>query len=321
VIVTDRLWALTGNGHLRLFDLEQSKRVSDPLFEDSLTAITMDIHSAIVVGNKHHRIERYDTSTNSWVLLGNYSGTLYGITFDHANTCYLITSNGIVELGTKQSYLPDSGLNSQIHYHGAWFQQPAYYMDAEDKLWVGFRYGEWGGDLFVFNTRLKQFLPLKMNGYSIDLNPIQCICSNGTDIFITTGMNHMMTTSGSIIKFNNYEASVIFDSSPFSDAHRNDTSFVGEYIGPAAFNNEDHYLYFYSHNGFFRGDPDKNLSSIEKWEKLGRPNLKWSWGQRNAVGSPMNVHKLAFYEDSRIVFLTQLNGIGLLQDGQVIFLQ
>jgi hypothetical protein len=320
VIVTDRLWALTGNGHLRLFDLAQAKRVGDPPFEDSLTTITKDIHSAIVVGDKHHRIERYDTSTDSWALLGNYSGTLYGITFDHANTCYLITSNGIVELGTKQSYLPDSGRNSQIRYHGKWFRQPAYFMDEQDILWVGFRYGEWGGDLFVFDTHLKRFLPLNLNGFDVELNPVQCICTDGGDIFISTGLDHF-TTSGSIIRVKNYKVSIILDSSPYSDAHRKDTSFDGEYIGPAYFKKADHCLYFYSQHGFFRGDPDKDLSSIEKWEKIAQPRLKWSSGQRDAVGSPMNVLKLGFYQDSRIVFLTELNGIGLIQDDHVVFLK
>jgi hypothetical protein len=320
VIANDQLWALTGDGHLRLFDLKNAAPLTEPPIQDSLVAVAKDVHSAIVIGDKNHRIERYDTGGHSWTLLGNYSGTLYGITFDHANTCYLITSRGIVELGTKQSYLPDSGRNSQINYHGAWFWPLTYCMDAEDNIWVGFRFGEWGGDVFVFNTHLRRFLPLNLKGIDIELNPVQAICSNGDNIFISTGLDHMMTTSGDIIQFKNYSASIVLDSSPFSDKHQKDTSFTGEYIGPAAFNNVDHCLYFYSQHGFFRGDPDKDLSSIEKWEKIAQPHLKWSSGQMDAVGSPMNVRKIAFYHDSQMVFLTQLNGIGLLQDGQVSFL-
>jgi len=193
-------------------------------------------------------------------------------------------------------------------------------MDAADNLWLGFQYGEWGGDLFVFNTRLKRFLPLNIGGFSIELYPIQGICSNREEVFISTGMDHM-TTSGSIVRFKDYKASVIFDSSPFADAHRDDSAFQGEYIGPAAFNNLDHRLYFYSQHGFFRGDPDQDLSSIEKWGKIGQPRLKWSWDQSDAVGSPMNVRKIAFFHDSKIVFLTQLNGIGLLQNGDAVFLK
>jgi hypothetical protein len=192
-------------------------------------------------------------------------------------------------------------------------------MDEEDNLWVGFRYGEWGGDLFVFNTRQRRFLPLKLGAFSIELNPIQSICSDGKNVFVSTGLSHM-DISGSIVQFIDNQASIIFDSSPYSDAHSKDTSFKAEYIGPAAFNSSDHKLYFYSQHGFFRGDPKEDLSSIVKWEKVAQPHLKWSWGQLDAVGYPMNVAKIAFYRNSQIVFLTQSNGIGVLQDGRFIFL-
>ena len=319
VIANDQLWALTENGHLRLFDLKSEARLTEPMVKDSLVAIAIDIHSVLVVGDKQHRIQKYDSAGGVWNSLGNYSGSLYGITFDQDNNCYLITSKGVVELGSNRTYFPDSGLNTQIHYHGAWFRQPTYYMDSAGNLWLGFRYGEWGGDLFVFNTRLKRFLPLNISGYSIELYPVQGICSNGGDVFISTGVDHM-STSGSIVRFKNYKASVIFESSPYSDAHRHDSAFQGEYIGPTAFNNFDRRLYFYSQHGFFRGDPNQDLSSIEKWEKVARPHLKWSWGQQDAVGSPMNVRKIAFYRNSKMLFLTQLNGIGILQDGDAVFL-
>lgn len=151
------------------------------------------------------------------------------IAFYHADTCYLITSAGIVELGTTQSYLPDSAQNSQIRYHGTWFRQPAYHMDNQEQIWVGFRYGEWGGDLFVFDTRQKRFPSLNFNGLDIELNPIQCICSNGDDIFVSTGLGHF-TTSGSITRMKDYKINSILDSSPYSKVHRKDKSFNGEYI-------------------------------------------------------------------------------------------
>jgi hypothetical protein len=323
VIVKDRLLAITDTGHIRLFDLNQADPPAERPFGDTLVAVAIakDIHSALIIADNHHHILKYDSVGHSWVLLGNYPNYLCGITFDHANTCYLITSRGIVELGTKQTYLPDSGLNKQTPYHGSWpTGQLTYHTDEQDNIWVGLRYGEWGGDLFVFNTRLKRFLPLTLNGFNIESKPIQCICSNGEDVFISTGLDHF-TTSGSMIRVKNYKASIIFDSSPYSDAHRKDTSFIGEYIGPTSFNEIDHCLYFYSQHGFFRGDPDKDISTIEKWEKIAQPRLKWSSGQMNAVGSPMNVRKIAFYHNSQMAFLTQLNGIGLLQDGHAVFLQ
>lgn len=122
VIAHDQLWALTGHGHLRLFDLKNMTRLTAPPVEGSVVAIATDIRSALVIGDKHHRIEKYDSGSHSWTLLGNYTGILYGIIFDQANSCYLITSKGVVELGTNRTYFPDSGLNSQIHYHGAWSQ-------------------------------------------------------------------------------------------------------------------------------------------------------------------------------------------------------
>jgi len=59
-------------------------------------------------------------------------------------------------------------------------------------------------------------------------------------IFISTGLAHF-TTSGSVIRVKNNKVGVIF-ASPFSEVHRKDSSFEGEYIGPISFNTADYCL-------------------------------------------------------------------------------
>jgi hypothetical protein len=73
VIAHDQLWALTGDGHFQLFDLKNAARLTEPSFEDLVVAIAADIHSTLVVGDKHHRIEKDDSGSRSWALPGNYS--------------------------------------------------------------------------------------------------------------------------------------------------------------------------------------------------------------------------------------------------------
>jgi hypothetical protein len=91
--------------------------------------------------------------------------------------------------------------------------------------------------------------------------------------------------------------------------------FEAEYIGPSAYNKYNKSIYFYSQNGIFKGELNKDLSKIENWSNIIKPKLHWSQGQPDAVGSPMNVFKLAIIDRDRFLFLTQHDGIGF-YDGQ-----
>jgi hypothetical protein len=91
-----------------------------------------------------------------------------------------------------------------------------------------------------------------------------------------------------------------------------------EYIGPAAFNEENQHIVYYSNLGFSYATHAGGLfCSTLYWH----PKLLWSYGQPMAVGYGMNVTKIHFTDNGSMVFLTTGNGIGFLTGSHLTFLK
>lgn len=314
VLDHQRLWALTMKGKLRMFDMEASPVSSvSPPNNAPIVALAVDRLSNIVIGDDKKHIKIYDSAQRAWRLLGSYTGTLYAITFNTLNECYLVTSEGVVDYKGGKAYRSDSTHNIMAIHDLKWRGLSTWYMDPGDDLWIGFNYGEWGGELRVFDTRLKCFKYPDIDPY---LLPVQSICYGGGYVYVSTGLCHI-TTSGTIIRLRYYCGAEIFTNPPIQSKY----GLEREYVGPAVYSKDDSCLYFYSDRGIFKGRPGRHMSRPEKWEKVADPHLLWSVGQPMTAGSPMNVRKLLFTSDGRLVFLTQLNGIGLVSGGSVKFLQ
>jgi len=84
-------------------------------------------------------------------------------------------------------------------------------MDDHNRIWIGFGYGEWGGNLFVFDTGKRRFLRPKLYDYRITLNPVQSFAQSDKNVFMTAGMAHF-TTHGSIVAFDDLSARVVLSS-------------------------------------------------------------------------------------------------------------
>ncbi len=318
VIVGQQIWAVTKTGKLRVLDISTGEPIGDiPKIDSPIIAIGKDRNSNIALAYDG-KISIYDRKMKTWSVQGRVENQLLGIVFNGAGSCFLLTNKGIEDLGSRTFYFPDSSLNKQIHYQGNWFRDPVYYLDRDDNIWVGFGYGEWGGDLFVFSTTSKKFIVPSMGRYELDLNPIKSIFSDGSAVYLSSGMDHF-DFSGSIVRFDGFSATPLF----ITELHRGKDSAVvnGEYIGPAAFDSDDHCIYFYSQHGIFKGNTANDLSDIEKWQKVASPKLTWSYGQPDAVGYKMNVLKMEFADDNALVFLTQANGIGILKNGKIAIIE
>src|SRR5690606_35022109 len=117
------------------------------------------------------------------------------------------------------------------------------------------------------------FLDLSLDDFRIELFPIKSFFEDSTSVYISAGLQHMMT-SGIIVKMDNQKAKILFNSeSHWLNPEKRDTFIDGEYIGPATFNPYNNSIYFYSHNGIFIGDKSNDLSKIENWEKVVSPKL------------------------------------------------
>jgi hypothetical protein len=322
VVSGDSLWALTTDGKLALFNANNGNPIANaPKNNAPVTILTSDRSGDIIIGDKKNSIKKYNKTTHSWITLYNFTNTLLGICFDSNNNCYLITGKGIYDPVSYKYYYPDSSQNYQIRHAAGWIRQPVYLTDKNNNIWIGFGYGEWGGELFIYNTTGKKFIVPGLTGFPITLNPIKSIFETNENVFVTAGLMHFFTR-GSIVKFDNFTAQPVFESEEhkkFPDDSTDNEMIAGEYIGPGAFNNKDGYIYFYSQHGIFKGNPKTDLSNIENWEKLFQPKLHWTNGQADAIGSPMNVLKLSFTNSGKLVFVSQNDGIGI-YDGNTLIL-
>jgi hypothetical protein len=319
ILLHDQVWGLTTKGTLQVYSLATYRKLPDPPADDSVVAIARDRTGRIIIGNKRGQLKVLDSNSMSWKAMGAFTGLLHGIAFDRANHCFVITSEGVGQPGTTGTYFPDSMLNSQIRYHGKWSKRPVFCMDPGDNLWIGFGYGEWGGDIFAFDTHGRAFRRIDLNGFEIMLNPIQSICNRDSSIFISCGLQHF-DNSGMLASIREGKVSVVFDSSPYSKVHLHDTTFHAEYLGAITYNPDDQLLYFYSQHGIFKGEPGRYTTRIDQWERVAQPLLKWSYGQPDAVGYTMNVRKIEFTDDHQLVFLSTLDGIGVILGGRTIHL-
>ncbi len=320
IVLTDEfVCALTQSGSLTFFDKQTGKPITPNLDKNfDFTNISTDINGRLIVVDQKNNIKRLNHDNKTFELIGTTELKLFYVLFNSKNECYVITEKGIESIKTGKIYFSDKSLNHQIRYKDKWGKPYCCFIDRTDKIWLGFGYGEWGGNLFIFETLKNKFTSPILDNFNIALWPVKSFFEDDTCTYLSSGLQHMMT-SGTIIKFKNMKASTLFNSeSKYSESIGKDsvrTMIDAEYIGPTTYNKYDKSIYFYSQNGFFKGNVSKDLSKIDNWTNILKPKLHWIYGQPDAVGSPMNVYKILIIDNNRFVFLTQNDGIGY-YDGQ-----
>jgi hypothetical protein len=314
IVIEKYVCGLTSKGGLKFYD-RGTGQPSSFLIKDNrqIKSITTDKLGNLVVLDKNNRIKKYNRENRSWELIATVKTNSYGLLFDSRNQCYSITDKGILNIQSNKIYYSNQSLNHQINCKQTWGIPYCYYIDKADRIWLGFGYGEWGGNLFIFETTKNEFLVPELDSFKIELWPIKSFFEDEKSIYLSSGLQHMRN-SGTIVKFNNLKATTVLNSeSGWSEPSVTDsarTMIEAEYIGPSTYNKFDSLIYFYSQNGFFKGDRTKDLSKIEHWINILKPELDWESGQPDAVGSPMNVRKLIAIGKGKFIFLTQLDGIG-----------
>lgn len=309
------LWALSTRGTLARFTLADGAPLpAPPPNEAPVLVLTSDHNHALVLADSTGAVKRYDSAQGAWVRLCTAPGAITGLAFDSRNRCYVLTEKGVYDAATGQTFFPpDSLRNHSIRIHDRWVVNPVYHMDRNDRLWLGFGYGEWGGQLLEFDSRTQTFSTARMQGRQLGVLPVQSVFESPTRVYVTTSLMHF-TISGALYELDNLEATRLLESEPQpkprAQGQGNDL-LPGEYIGPGAYNPQDSCLYFYSQNGIFRGRPGTDLSSMARWTRVLQPKLHWSNGQPFAVGSPMNLRQLLFSGDGHLIFVTEADGIGL----------
>lgn len=319
VVTRKGVVALSESG--KLFRWEPGSRRAKRLTDRSgISAIALDKDDNIYFVERDKNIYRYD-ATGKLNLAGRLDSVIHRLAINSRNEVFAITSYGIHSMDTQQKFFPDSLPNNPFVIPRFWYKPSCTLVDSADNLWIGFDYGEWGGNLISFNTITRKFNPILFDSVLISLLPVMSVfAGENKTIYATTGMMHF-TVSGAILAIQNHKARVIYDrlSKPeeFHDYLQTGIS-KGEYIGPGAFDHASGQLLYYSNDGFFYATFSGNLFCKGLYYK---PRLTWEQGQKMAVGPGMNVTKIHFLGDREFLFLTSESGIGYLNHDKLTFFE
>ncbi|QKG56536.1 hypothetical protein GKZ68_07770 [Hymenobacter sp. BRD128] len=310
LVVNHTIWLLTAAGKIEVYDAQGTPQ---PL--PSVAAVTAQ-HLATdgdnVLAQIGSRLARWNVAKSRWETVGKMPATAFGIAANRQHRVFAVTTEGVLEVGTGKTYLPTSWPNHQLRQLTAFGQPAACFMDSEDRLWLGFGYGEWGGNIFAFDTNKHKFSDLQFNKFNIELSPVKSFFQLPNGVGVSAGLQHF-TNSGTLAEFTPAGARLLYDTWADRDTARTRQPHFTEqpYIGPATYDAAANQLYFYSQLGVYQAPYGQDLTKLTSWHKVFEPRLHWRSGQPDAIGSPMNVLAMLALGEGKLVLLTQNDGAGI----------
>ncbi|UOG39960.1 hypothetical protein MAL08_19635 (plasmid) [Leptospira noguchii] len=311
VVLGKEIWILNEDGKINIYDLDSLKGLRTyQLKKSRILWIEKETDSTLLIIDKDNNLIRLFIDENRLVSLFKYhDGIIYRIISNSLGKLFLITDKGVFDPDQKKHLKPIFSINSTFAEEDGWQNPSAIYLDKLDNIWIGFDKGEWGGEIFIFNSQKKGYKVPMLKSF-IELNyPVRSFFEINDSIYITYGLSHL-GAMGKIVKVTNYRAQIIYESE-FDE---------GEYIGPGTFNNFDQSIYYYSNLGIFKGKINDNLTMRKNWALVFRPELRWQFGQSNALGYRMNVTDLKFIKKDVILILVPTVGLGVYRGDKLYFL-
>jgi hypothetical protein len=320
------LWGITAAGDVVKWNLQNEKPLSHPLerLQRRATAIMFDRRGNLVLGFEDGSISRFNADARKLEPLpAKAKGEIQFLLTDSGNNYWAITPQGIFNAAGKVIHSPNE---SAFAYNNEWpdlsCEPISACMDSQDKIWVGFNKGEFGGDLYCFDTQKKVFIDFtfcnidEYEKYKMG-PPFQSIFANDQgDIYMTTGSDHLMPGHGRLYQFSGTEGKLVFNWSeqPMVRVKGWD---MEEYVGPGFYNSQTKKIYYYSDRGFFR--QKGTGKNIEGWELVIKPEMFWTGGGFQ-VGPAMNIIQFDFIDGEDFVFTAMLDGVGIYREGKIHFL-
>jgi hypothetical protein len=182
-------------------------------------------------------------------------------------------------------------------------------------------FGEFGGDIQIFDAKNFCIVNNKFDSISPGLmHPKSVLETPDQKIFITSGLQHF-SSSGDIYRIStDGSATKVFHSSGLRVIDRETKKVIDEgglFVGPGAYNKEDDCIYFATSRGIHKIKSNQNKS--EAATLVVDPALRWGH-EPLAIGVAMNIKRMEFLSDGRLLFLTAIDGIGILDHGKITLL-
>jgi len=326
IVKKDRLWILTLQGTLSALNINTGKIIAEPVEpNNNIVAIDTDRKGNLIISRYDRSIVMLDEATLTFKPLYTSPLPIYHVVFDQGNRGYAITSGGVTDLSTGTSYSPDTSffINHQIK---KWLVPSEITVDANNNIWLGSDMGEWGGELFVFDTRTKKFIKPEINNIKINRFPlitlygVQAILPVNNLVYVAFdfGSKH---PDGHLLRFTDRKPDSVLISNniwpiPKVNPDGSITVWEGEYAGPAIYNDKDKSIYFYSHYGIMKGQMDKDISKADAWAQF---EATKKWTRQRTKGWPVDVLRMAVAPNGKLYLLSQNDGIGVF-DGKTFSL-
>lgn len=304
LIVQNTIWVVDKKDVLMAFSSDGtvlSRKLQLPSPTVSLQAASGDS----ILAHTGGKVLLIDTKNLTSKVVANLPDSVPLLARDKHRRLWAAGEKGLVLVGTSQVYVPDS---TQNQYY-KWLPAPAAsLLDTTGRLWIGFGMGEWGGNLHVFNTETQRFDFVNFRNSQACLAPVKSFCQAASHVYMSCGVMHFFTF-GCITRFDGEQPKPVLTSSYEKNYRTINGQHAGEYLGPIA--QDKGVLYYYSQNGVFSGKIGTDLAKVESWQLVFKPRLHWTSGQRDAVGSPINVSKMAVTADGKLVLLAPNDGVGI----------
>ncbi len=358
VNIDKKIFELLSNGELKVFDATRNIQVYKGLKTDfRISFLGKDNQGKLVVSTEIGTLMRLNEKTLSWEnITPTHFKKCFGFEFDSSGGCFELVVDGICDTKTGNVFTPGKELSFSEHrFRGGpfndWDRQEGikYFIDKNDNFWFTASYGEWGSDIFVFNTIAHRFvkpqgdlMKLVRDVFESDKN-VYCYGSGVRNKpFVEFGFYSRIDTvhnDTSTYKLTSHTIYSTLDNkghdqlmSPKKSVHPDD------YIGPAAFNPFDKNIYFYCAYGLYKGDPSKQLTDISHWTKVKNFKLQFHNTQPSTQkkikltgdsipiidvlvdysSDPLSeMSKMEFTKEGKLVFISRHVGLGIF-DGQKI---
>lgn len=336
-VLTNSHCFAVANGAITVWD--QKKFTKSQAFlrdtEDKILSIAKDANGEVFVGTEKGMIYNLDSDlTFNRFLSSKYYPIKY-LFFNSENKLFLIVPNAVYEPRTgchwtkfrnhtdgiihKKKLLGVFSVKSKTY-----FQMPHYaFLDSKDRIWMTASFGEFGGDLQIFDTRNQKIINHEPDSINMGLFfPKSVFESSKGEIFITSGVQHFMN-SGDIYRMSSdLEIVRIFRSDGPRKIDRKTGVVLDEgglFIGPGAFDKATNTITVATDRGFYRVRIDGN-------EKLGTPELlvnpELTWAREAlAIGASMAIKKMEYTSDGKLIFLSKKDGIGIYDGDKIMLLK
>jgi hypothetical protein len=331
----NRIYAITEGGGAVVWDLLAMDTIPFAYNETAshkFLCVSKDRVDAIYFGTDKGHIFKYNSITGNCDLYKKIKYSVNHIFFNSDNYPLTIVPYAVYDPITKRRWTKfDNHTDGLIHKRKIlgifskrvykYFQMPHYtFLDSQDRIWMTASFGEFGGDVQIFDTKNFRIIENKFDSVSPgSLHPRSVFESTDQNIFITSGLQHF-SSSGDIYKIDKESAvSKIFHSSGPRVLDRKSGKVIDEgglFVGPGAYNKHDNCIYFATSRGIHKISVDHGRSKTA--ELVVNPELRWG-REPLAIGAAMNIKTMEFLPDGRLLFLTAMDGIGI-YDGKSIIL-